>query len=1846
MIFRSIQFRHRGFSLKEKRLLGYRQTLENAPEASEATREVARAFLVQVKIDLKDKDPEQRLEVLKSRFSTVTTPELAEALVEESEEDSDIQVEAKERVRIIKESSERRRKLSEEAEATKRKKEKEAAAKKAKGEKGFIEKGKDKVVEYWDSLKPETQSNIQAVAVATGAVAVAVAAWKVGRWFFFGTKKVVEKTTETAKKGWGFFKTAAVATAVGLAGFLGFKAIESYLKNSIIAAAEKKLAAAQKLLTDAKARVGAYTEAQIAAAEATVKESKAIIARELAALKKKKKEAPSDTPPKDKVEEGGEEDERVADDEVADDEVADDEEDTDEEERIRKAELVAGAASIPLIARGLVTFEPMPEWVVPEDAKIQHMTDVLSTLTTNNITVGELFSRVTDDSVDPSLVTSKEDVESHKQALILLTRFCRAQRGNLESGGMTAEEIDALPLEKFIKAVGASYGVAGTIVENIKNNNGDITAALKDTDIGDLMEKSGGLQGEIESFIQDNETSSRLDDLDTVDLMLELPNFTMSVGEFKGNYEEAEEHSAIETVILEICEEMETMKTHQYMVPFFHSIFPSDSVIADAPNDIERCRLILNSRLSVAEAVRFHMYARMMKRNNAVGVVLMQSEIFKYVTKNDEGYFGKGVWKDKKYLLIDRIAKVSTGGAWREFDDLDVEIDEEKVREALRKMGKIGSSLGLGALGGIVGTIKEGFVAFGTFAAKNPVLIGGPSATLATAASYLKYRSYRINTRPRQVIRNLEGMKAGRMADNGVVRNFRGLEISRGTITTAERSMRRIQEGIDALQDAAHPGFNKIDEVFHNCTSSAFRSSESSWRRLATTLSDEGVTGMQWVDDVAHFRDTPKMRACISIAAQPYWGRIKEYGKVLTSPISRPVRNLNMARHVREVGAWKTAGWVAGMGMQAYVLYGDVVQYQEMDAQEAGVRKMAKDSLAEVSSRLDSDPNFTKKSEGVYIHTESGFEISIKESRKDLGAISDVFDDRKTAQGARVAGDATALYAMAVMGPRIAMGPAGLVVVGVELAIRTGVDAWEESNMRAFITSAPPWLLAYLGTQATTGKAEYEWLRGTSSWMISDFWPDGVDNEKDKKEIQNRMLFTMFYQDLAIYAPEVMQEVTAGMDSPEKLKEFYESDFQKMVLPTFHALLLRQGDGNESWESVRDGGGIDSGVMIVPPNFTRVQISAALRESAVLYTQHLRETRYLYYARILEEQQNTDGVYVEPGLEDTVELMGDVRVFGKELSRVSLGEYSKNKSRTRAELVMEALATHLNTTKGSTRREKIVADAGLYTVPQSTAAGLPGDIDLSSMTSIAGFLDDPALSQQLQQVLPTTLEEEVAVNETRWNDWQTHFDNLLVMPGSPSQTADSLRYGAAFWVGDKVSGLLGEPKVSPTPGIFGALTGTRSGDGLSFEGAQKYITTGMERYFERPNSKRTFRANSKMGDELYGSGRGPAVFTSGVSTYGKTLSLCRELKYPTGLSSSKELKFSDLKTVFFEGVKARGEDEYIVMATYIFGDPKTGKVSIAKQAIGRANGFASNGAMGRASAPGTVEWSTTSAFLKKPGAEAMLGQSAESQVAREAAEVEREAAAKRAREEYEAKAPEREAAEKQRKRQELEMASKEFAAAVEKVEETSDSYFAIGGTSLYLMFDSSRKNYVILRPRSYSRGPSISASPTYSYGDNRIRPKQGDDDSTISEHSSIEGALYYFQNGNYKGRSSSGYAEHSIWGLGYLDKEEGQHYDFLMPRINKPVSRNSEDVHRIIDMADQIINNPRFFGSRRWYGTELKKSLSWKYEKLKTDDQRSMFLNKLIQLLRQNDHTVTFKTLEKIKTWFASHPRTFRREKW
>lgn len=1669
----------------------------------------------------------------------------------------------------------------------------------------LVERGKLLAADTFEQAKhyadPRNWSKTgQAIGLAAAGTVALYGAYRLGRWFFSGAKKKVGQAKEATKTSFGWLKTAAIVGGVGVLAFFGIRQAQKFM--------------------DKLNQFGEFADKSIE----ELKKTKAELQRQISDAIAEGKQVPAKVQKKmDQLERAYQaklEEERVQRD-TSDPVVKNEDEPMITEDQKETAERLVVTGALPAIAKGLVMFEEVPDWDKTEDVKVQHMTDVLSS---NKATLmGDIL---VNGSPDKLVKDEGIDRPSKLKAAALLIRFCTEHQAAMVSRGLTKEEIMRMPLEEYIKQTGGVYNAVGSIITSINENNGDIAAALRDTDLGEMMQTSGALQSGISAFVEENEELSDLNDLSMADLLTVLPTMVMSPNEFMANYPASP--TPVEQVIYRICEEMDTMETAKYMAPFFHSEFTSDEEMEAAASDVERARIVLKSRLSVSEAVRMHLYARMMKSGNPTGVVLMQSEVFKYAADpdNDDTFLGI-----RRHTLVNRIAKAGFRGTWDELTEADLDIDTNLVGKALEKMGVVAQNSASALASGLLRTVGETLKFGGVTIWENPGTVGVPVALLSTGYLYTKYRGHRIYTDPEKVILRLGDMKSGRNADARVVRFMRQLEIGNQDIASTKRALERIRDGVNAIEDAGDTRKHiRLWDAYHDCMSATFESSGSSWRRFAQVCADEGISAA-WVDDVKTIRDTRKLRATVSIAAQPWWGRIREYSRLATSPLRRVGKNLNYVRSIREAGAWRTAGWVGGIGLHGLALYGDYMELEHLQEQHNATREAAKDSLNSVALRFENDDSFEKKEDGVYVHKASGVEIELKTATKELGSVDDAFGTREGAQTARTLNTAASLGTMALMGPKLAAGPAGLVVVGVELVIRAGINMREESSLRAFLTDCPPWLLAYLGTQSLTGGSEYDWLVKGSSWMSSDYWPDGVENDVDKREIRKRMLFTLFYADLGRFAPEVLQEITAGMDSPAILNQFYAEDFQTHILPWFSAILFRKSQSdNLNWNSVAEGK-IGGGWVVLPPNVSRIEISESMREAAVLYVQHLRENRYVTYANELARQEAEDPLTALPALYSLVAQMGETKVLGTELADFDPAEFEANGGKTRAELVMAALIKQIEEANGSTRAEKTAA-GNIFAVNAGVARGLLDTVDLSSEDSVLSLLDDPALHMKLKDVVPDTLEEEVAVEGRRWNDWSQYIDEFGTIPDG-SEIFDTIRYSAPFALGDSIARTLNQPDISPEPTVFGALTGTRSGDGLSHGGARAYVTENgtqvVEQAYANREELRTFKRNSSLEKELYGVARGPVVYTSGIYSEDQSRAVSL-LKYPEGAHNVKGFESKNLKAVYFEGARLGKTGHEMVLATYVYGDPESGKVSILQQVGGT---FLLARMQNKSIAEGTVTAFNAQQFLQKPGAEHML-ELARTGAATKTEEVE----AYEEQQHQEELQYARERAEEERIWRE-ETAPEALVTALDKAKASPDTFVHITG-DWFLKVQG--EQITMYKPPHYFSGPAFTAGtggPKESSGTTTYPVTEGDKHRFLWTTDRDSALKFYVSGGEEKG------AGRSVWYYGdsWLQREENAELRTLVDEVtDDPVLGNDFDVERIVDMFPSDVFNPRLWGSRKNYRFELVNPLKVLYNKIDSTDKQELFLQELrAQIRNAHDGHITAEAASKIPQWFKSHKSMF-----
>ncbi len=261
--------------------------------------------------------------------------------------------------------------------------------------------------------------------------------------------------------------------------------------------------------------------------------------------------------------------------------------------------------------------------------------------------------------------------------------------------------------------------------------------------------------------------------------------------------------------------------------------------------------------------------------------------------------------------------------------------------------------------------------------------------------------------------------------------------------------------------------------------------------------------------------------------------------------------------------------------------------------------------------------------------------------------------------------------------------PLGALLAAGVLTVHVYLDKKERAVAYKFIQESEPWLLAYMGTGATVGSDEYDLLR------------KGTFENEQPLEVRKRSLFALFMQ--RVSNKELNQELTQNNLSPETLNQFYEEDFQKMVLPFFSAALfanLQQYTSeptlmNVTWQQVRDLN-IQNNWLQVPDAMPH-EVETALDQSAVFYVQHLREQRYLQGRELMAQAVHDGDRELAKDLDKAMQEAGSKRVFGttlysvdselqenqrlmKEQGRMRQGEPSQ----TRAQIILQKLLSQFD----------------------------------------------------------------------------------------------------------------------------------------------------------------------------------------------------------------------------------------------------------------------------------------------------------------------------------------------------------------------------------------------------------------------------------------------------------------------------------------------------------------------------------------------------------------------------------------
>lgn len=258
--------------------------------------------------------------------------------------------------------------------------------------------------------------------------------------------------------------------------------------------------------------------------------------------------------------------------------------------------------------------------------------------------------------------------------------------------------------------------------------------------------------------------------------------------------------------------------------------------------------------------------------------------------------------------------------------------------------------------------------------------------------------------------------------------------------------------------------------------------------------------------------------------------------------------------------------------------------------------------------------------------------------------------------------------------------PLGLALAAGAATIEINHSVNERSKMVSFIENADPWILAYMGTSPLTKVPEQDFLvTQLFKWGVTDLFIN------KSPEFQRKVAFSMFMSHLK-GNPSMLAEIVGTDFSPKSINEFYNTDFKNLVYPSMTAFLFTgMKDSTAPWTDIREfrlqAGSLNRRYA------DESDVKSAMGDATLFYIQHLREKRYMFYRRSLEqsflesqrlatssnpEDQRKAVVLMEQAqaLDLIVKSLGGQIVFGKMLSEVdAVLETSEDSTRAERYLV-------------------------------------------------------------------------------------------------------------------------------------------------------------------------------------------------------------------------------------------------------------------------------------------------------------------------------------------------------------------------------------------------------------------------------------------------------------------------------------------------------------------------------------------------------------------------------------------------
>lgn len=508
-------------------------------------------------------------------------------------------------------------------------------------------------------------------------------------------------------------------------------------------------------------------------------------------------------------------------------------------------------------------------------------------------------------------------------------------------------------------------------------------------------------------------------------------------------------------------------------------------------------------------------------------------------------------------------------------------------------------------------------------------------------------------------------------------------------------------EGGDVTQNlrrigAFLSGFDKLDD--------AARAAKIFNPKLLRTLADSGLE----VESIADFLKTPALRKALNSA--------DELDDILKSFI--------WWEHTKSIGGIINVG---GAAISVLMLGMDIASYMEMRERLTNTIKNLEASLRKAGFEKQGD---------AFVHPKTKKKISVS-------LLSENVNNLSTEQLYRVgAGAASSIASIAtVIAPSLALGPAGLAILGIHLTIEAGLTVAGDQRNREFLRDTPASVLAVIGMGQTIGKSEKDVLDESSSWLWSDLINSTETNERDKALFRKKAVAVMFFQELGSLmqqSPEVPMRILADkfgkeggkqMDAGSFLDEdngaFWVNDYEKIIKPFLAARLFQMSkDSSVKWSEFRDLK-IDEGVFDLE-NIAPADMRLALREAAHLYAQHLKERDYLDQKKKVEANKAVPldekvlGVQsFDVRAQRTLQVEGDERdlkayadqtAFGKKVSELDDGSGVTSVERYLRDLT-KRLDSRANEAAAESKgyRDAINGIAGAGPIPLPTGEIIRGD---------------------------------------------------------------------------------------------------------------------------------------------------------------------------------------------------------------------------------------------------------------------------------------------------------------------------------------------------------------------------------------------------------------------------------------------------------------------------------------------------------------------------------------------------------